>query len=382
MSDIRYVDTPAALTALCNDLRDADWLAVDTEFIREKTYYPRLCLVQIGTPDVVACVDPLAIEDLTPLFDLLNDSGTLKVLHAAHQDLEIFHQLSGQVPTPIFDTQIAASVLGQGEQIGYGKLVQNALGIELDKSHARTDWSQRPLDDDQLNYAADDVRYLARIYPQMRETLRDLGRLEWLDEDFAAISDEPRFVVEPESMWKKIKGVQFLKGAQLAVLQTLAAWREHQAMDKDKPRKWILSDDVLIDLARRTPSDERGLKKIRGLDDRAIERRGRKLLELIQEGRNKPKSEWPILKPRIRLEPEQEALADAAMAVLRQSALDAQISAGAIATRKDVEAVILGDEDNALLHGWRAHLAGDRIRGFLEGNVRLLASEGRLKLVE
>ncbi len=380
MSDIRYVDTPAALTALCNDLRDADWLAVDTEFIREKTYYPRLCLVQIGTADVVACVDPLAIDDLTPLFDLLNDAGILKVLHAAHQDLEIFHQLSGQVPTPIFDTQVAASVLGQGEQIGYGKLVQNALGLELDKSHARTDWSQRPLDDDQLNYAADDVRYLAQIYPQMRETLRELGRLEWLDEDFAAISDVSRFVVEPDAMWKKIKGVQFLKGAQLAVLQTLAAWRERQAMDKDKPRKWILSDDVLIDLARRTPTDERGLKKIRGLDDRAIERRGRKLLELIQEGRNRPKSEWPELKPRVRLEPEQEALADAAMAVLRQSSLDANISAGAIATRKDVEAVILGDEENALLHGWRAHLAGDQIREFLAGTLQLSARDGKLVL--
>jgi ribonuclease D len=380
MSDIRYIDDAAALAAFCDELRGVDWLALDTEFIREKTYHARLCLVQIGTPEVIACIDPLAIEDLTPLFALLNDPATLKVLHAAHQDLEIFHQLSGRVPTPIFDTQIAAAVLGQGEQIGYGKLVQNALGLELDKSHARTDWAQRPLDADQLNYAADDVRYLAQIYPQMRATLVELGRLDWLDEDFAQLSAKSRFVTDPDAMWKKIKGVQFLKGAQLAVLQVLAAWRERQAMEKDKPRRWILSDDVLVDLARRMPSDEKGLAKIRALEPRIIERRGQTLLELIEAGRARPKSEWPELVLRDRLPPAQEPLVDAAMAVLRQSALDADISPGAIASRKDVEAVILGDTDNALLHGWRGKLAGRAIRAFLDGELTLAADTGRLTM--
>ncbi|HDP89960.1 MAG TPA: ribonuclease D [Thioalkalivibrio sp.] len=380
MSDIRYIDDAEALAAFCNELRGVDWLALDTEFIREKTYYPRLCLVQIGTAETIACIDPLAIDDLTPLFALLNDPATLKVLHAAHQDLEIFHLLSGQVPTPIFDTQVAAAVLGQGEQIGYGKLVQNALGLELDKSHARTDWAQRPLDADQLNYAADDVRYLAQIYPQMRDTLTELGRLDWLDEDFAEISDSSRFVIDPDAMWRKIKGVQFLKGAQLAVLQVLAAWREHQAMEKDKPRRWILSDDVLIDLARRMPADEKGLAKIRGLEPRTVERHGQTLLKLIEEGRARPKGEWPELKLRDRLPPEQEPLADAAMAVLRQSALDTEISPGAIASRKDVEAVILGDTDNALLHGWRGKLAGRAIRAFLDGELKLATEGGRLTM--
>ena len=178
MTEARYVDTPQALDELCAQLRGSAWITLDTEFIRERTYYPQLCLIQVANESVIACIDPLALPDLAPLEALLADPQVLKVLHAASQDLEIFYHRMGRVPAPLFDTQVAASVLGLGEQIGYGRLVQELLGVELDKSHSRTDWSRRPLEPEQLRYAADDVRYLLQLYPRMQTELASRRRTE------------------------------------------------------------------------------------------------------------------------------------------------------------------------------------------------------------
>lgn len=377
-AEIRFVDTPAELAEVCGILAGGSWFTLDTEFMRERTYYPQLCLIQVANESVIACIDPLALDDLAPLDALLLDTSVTKVLHAAGQDLEIFYHRLGRVPAPIFDTQLAASVLGLGEQTGYGKLVQNLLGVALDKSHARTDWSRRPLDPEQIRYAGDDVRYLLQLYPRMRSELDSRKRLDWLDDDLNDLTRPERYAPSPEEVWRRIRGSQQLKPRQLANLKLLAAWRENRAMELNKPRKWILQDEVLLELARRAPRDEQGLEKIRGLEERTLKRSGDELLEILEKARALPESEWPRPAPRRELSPDQDATVDALMALLRMSAAEHEISSSMIATRKDVEALVCEEKDLDLLKGWRRRLAGDRLLAMLHGELRLAVREGRL----
>ncbi len=375
-----YIDTPEALDALCTQLRRHDWLTLDTEFLREKTYRPRLCLLQVANPEVIACVDPLALPSLDPLLDVLYDANITKVLHAAHQDLEIFFDLRDAVPGPIFDTQIAATLLGQGEQVGYGGLVKELLGVELSKAHARADWCRRPLDDAQLDYAADDVRYLRDVYHKQLEQLRQLQREAWLAEDFAEMADPERYRNPPQEAWQRLKGANRLRGVQLAVLQQLAAWREEQAQRSDRPRRWIMKDEVLLDLARHMPKDEHGMQRIRGLEEGTIKRSGRALLDAINAGREMPREQWPSVKKGPRLPAEQDSLVDVMMALLRERCREQAISPGAVAGRRDLEKLIMGRRDIPLLHGWRAAVAGDSLLALLQGELSLTVSDGRLQV--
>lgn len=377
--DFILVDHPNDLRALCERLRGSPWLAIDTEFIRERTYYARLCLIQVANDSIVACVDPLAIDDLAPLLDIVYDPSTTKVFHAASQDLEIFFQLRGEVPKPIFDTQIAAALMGQGEQISYGRLVQNMLGVELDKSHARTDWAQRPLDPDQLNYAADDVRYLRDLFHAQCAELEAKGRLDWLESDFAALTVRERYAFAPEESWRRIRGAQSLRGRQLALLQDLAAWRERRAAELDKPRKWVLQDDVLVELARRAPRNEQQLAKIRGLDERTVRRVGDQLLNTLEAAAERPPDSWPQLPPRRELSTAQEALADALMSILKLCGQEHGISPTAIATRKEIEELACGETELDLLRGWRGRLAGEPLKAFLRGDSTLEVARGSLR---
>jgi ribonuclease D len=222
-SEMRYVDTPQALTQLCQDLRSAKVIAVDTEFIREKTYYAKLCLIQVASDAVIACIDPLALNNLDELLEILYSTDKLKLFHAAWQDLEIFYDQWGRIPGPIFDTQIAAALLGFSDQIGYANLVEQLLHTELDKSAVRTDWAQRPLSAQQLAYAADDVHYLLKLYPLILQRLTDLGRNDWLEEDFMALTDPATYAKSTATAWQRISGHGRLKPRQLAVLQVLRA---------------------------------------------------------------------------------------------------------------------------------------------------------------
>lgn len=375
----RYVDSPAALAELCRSLRRSPWLALDTEFIRERTYYPQLCLIQVADADTVACVDPMALDDLGPLLDLLYDPAITKVLHSAYQDLEIFYHLRGTVPGPVFDTQVAATLLGHGEQVGYATLVKDLLGVDLDKSQSRTDWARRPLDPAQLRYAADDVRYLREVYLRQHSELERRGRLDWLADDFRELCDPGRYRTEPREAWRRLKGHQQLKGAQLAVLRALAAWREERAAAADRPRRWILSDEVLLDLARRQPETEDQLKRSRGLEATTLKRHGPALLELIAQGRAEPPEHWPQPVPRLKLDAEQEALLDAMMALVRLRGVQHAVSPQTLAGRRDLERLLAGDPDASLLHGWRARLAGREVAALLRGELRLEVHEGRLR---
>jgi ribonuclease D len=379
---VPYIDNPADLATYCAELRRHDWFAIDTEFMREKSYYPQLCLIQIATPDGAVCIDPFGIDDLGPLLELLYDPAILKVFHAARQDLEIFHVMRGTPPAPVFDTQLAATLLGHGDQVGYGALVKETLGVELEKAHSRADWSLRPLTAEQLEYAADDVRYLVQVYQKQRLALEQNGRLPWLAEDFAALSAPHTYENPPQEAWRRIKGVNFLKGVQLAVLQQIAAWREQVAQDSDRPRRWVLKDEVMFDMAKLMPDSLDKLGRIRGLEKGTVERNGKRLLELIQQGRKMPKEDWPQLETVVRLTPQQEALVDAMMALVRLRAMEQQVSVSTLAPRREVERLLGDDPEAALRHGWRAQLAGQDLQRLLRGELSLQVRQGRLEVVD
>ncbi len=376
-----FIETPQQLHDFIEKVKHSPWLAVDTEFIRERSYYPRLCLIQVANDKLAAAIDPLALNDLSPLKELLLDSAIEKVFHAARQDQEIFLNELGALPQPVFDTQPAAALLGYGDQVGYGKLIQLVLGVELAKDHSRTDWSRRPLDKAQLRYALDDVIFLGRAYVKMKQALEKQGRLAWLKPEFDALTAEATYALNPMDMWKKVKGRQHLKGVKLAVLQALAAWREEQALARNLPRRWILKDDVLLEIARRAPTNARDLEKIRGVDGNFIKHNAKDIIQAIQKALELPKEQWP--KDRFRANrptPEQEAVLDLLSAALRLIALEAGLSPQAIASRKDLAALLNGEETAVLLQGWRKQVAGIPLQELLQGKRRINLDKGKLSI--
>ncbi|MEM7257804.1 MAG: HRDC domain-containing protein, partial [Pseudomonadota bacterium] len=245
---INLISTTEALEQAAAALATRPWFAIDTEFLRERTYRPELCLIQIATDEHLFCIDPLALDNIDCLLDVIYREDITKVLHAAGQDLEIFYWLRGAVPHNLFDTQIAAPLLGYPEQAGYATLVKQALNIDLSKSHSRADWSRRPLPPQQLAYAADDVIYLAQVYPKFLHELESLGRLEWLHSEWEALTDPDLYEKPAHQMWKRLRHIEKLKGPRLAVAQRLATWREETARQRNLPRNWLLKDDVLTSI--------------------------------------------------------------------------------------------------------------------------------------
>jgi len=378
--DIQYIDTPDALRLFSEQISGADWIALDTEFLREKTYYPKLCLIQIATTEVVACIDPIALDDLSPLLDVIFDARITKVMHAARQDLEILFNIQGSVPVPVFDTQIAALLLGYPDQIGYGNLVKETLGVSLEKKHTRADWSLRPLSQDQVQYAADDVVYLVAVYQQLLEKLNGLGRLDWLHGDFDRLTSTDLYLNDPEKAWLKVKGGKRLKGSSLSVLQVFAAWREKTAQKKNIPKGWLMRDDVLIDLARLQPDSIPSLGKIRGIGEGLVKRNGEYLLGLIEDAKKKQPEPLADREFRTRLSPSQDALVDVMMAVVRISAENNSLNPAVLATRKHLEKLLAGETDSSLMQGWRKKLIGDQLQALLDGKLDLAVKNGELVL--
>jgi len=372
-----YVDSQDKLSDLCAQIESSDVIAIDTEFLREKTYYAQLCLIQIATDDILACVDPLAISSLDPLLDLLYQPDRVKVLHSARQDLEIFFDLKSELPKPIFDTQIAATLLGYGDQVGYANLVKAMLGNTVDKEHARTDWSQRPLDDAQVHYALNDVRYLIPIYRQQQEWLSEKGREQWLQTDFESLTDKELYAPQPEQLWQRVKGTRILKRGQLVILQQLTMWREQRAKELNRPRKWILPDEVLVDIARRCPGSQEAMEKIRGWNN-FIKKHASDILAVIKQARSIPESEWPVAERAIPLTVEQEAIVDVLMGVVRMRAIENDVTPAVLVTRKELESLVLGERDINVLTGWRREFVGDELLQFLVGKKLISISENKL----
>jgi ribonuclease D len=378
---VEWINRTEDLERFCAVLHKEGLVAIDTEFHREKTYYPKLALVQLAHSGGIACVDPLAEGiDLAPLDRLLADPAVLKLMHAGRQDLEIFVERMGQVPAPLFDTQVAAALLGLGEQIGYGPLVNKLLGVALAKTQVRTDWLRRPLHDDVIDYAADDVRYLKALYDRLNGELEARGRRSWLDEEQAILLDKETYIQDPEEIWKRVKGSDKLKGSGCAIAQKVAAWRERTAMRVDRPRKRILSDDIIIDLARQKPKTMAPLERMRGLDAGVRKKFGQTLLELVAEGENLPSEEWPKPKPRPAYRDVDDALVSALVVVLQVCAREADISANMLANRSAITDLASGERDVPILHGWRKTLAGDALMDFLEGRSQLHVEKGRLHM--
>lgn len=378
MTETRYIDSDKALQEWFNDVGRADFIALDTEFMREKTYYPKLCLIQVAMNGHIACIDPFTIEDFTPLLEVFRDTSIIKVLHSVSQDMEVFLHTFNCLPAPVYDSQIAASLMGMGDQVSYAKLVQELLDIQLDKSHTRTDWSRRPLDDAQLQYAADDVRYLAQIYPMQTSKLEANGRLEWLQSDFEAIVDEKRYEPDPENAWRKVKGHARLRGSELAVLSVLARYREQQAIRNDRPRRYILSDDQLIDIVKSRPKKIADIQRRRGFNEGLIRQYGQAILDCVSEGQQIPKESWPDTGKGKPLSANQEVIADLLMGLLKHQARLNAVSVPSMASRKEVEGLVKGKRDIPLLSGWRYQLGGKTLLEFLEGDLKLAIDDHQL----
>lgn len=359
-AETRYVDTEEGLLALCGTLAGQPWLALDTEFMREDTYYPRLCLLQIAIPGTVACIDPLALPRLDPLLEVLYRPSVTKVLHACHQDMEIFYHLCGRLPAPVFDTQIAAPLLGLPPQASYARLVEEMLGERLDKAHTRTDWSRRPLSAEQLAYAADDVRFLGPLYLALRARLEAAGRLAWPDQDFAAACEPQRYCGLPEEAWQRVRGTQRMSGRQLAVLRALAAWREQAARRADRPRGWLLRDEVMIELACRAPADKAELEGLRGIGRPTVARYGEELLAAIAEGSRAPEIAPARGRPPPLSESE-EALFTAMSALVKERAGQYGLDPAVLASRNDLIDLIRGRGSCRLLAGWRRPAVGEEL---------------------
>ncbi len=375
-----YIDTTEKLIELCQRLQSCEWLALDTEFMREKTYYPQLCLLQIGTPEMTACIDPLAISDLGPVLDLIYNPNITKVLHAAGQDMEIFYHLRGSLPGPVFDTQIAAPLLGYPEQAGYARLVEDILGIHLKKSHTRADWSHRPLSDAQLEYAADDVVYLCQIYSVLHQKLIQRGRLEWLQDDFSVLCDPARYSNPPAKAWRRVKAAHKLRGSQLGTLQALAAWREQCAQQENLPRGWLVKDDVMVDMARQQPANIESLGRIRGLGERTLKRRSDALLKIINDNRNAKPEALPDYIRAAKPSVEQEAVIDLLNAVVHFRAAEHQLNPVQLASRKHLQQMVLGEQTSELMNGWRRKLIGEELQAVLKGQCYLTIKDGALSI--
>lgn len=383
MTSIQYIDTPEQLATLCEQIKKEPWLALDTEFLREKTYYPKFCLLQIATPEWVACIDPIALPQLESLFDAIYNPAIVKVFHSCRQDLEIFFQWTGKLPSPIFDTQVAAPLLGFQDNPGYAMLVSSLLSVNLNKAHTRADWSKRPLTEAELEYAADDVIYLCQIYQIMVQKLTALGRIDWLKNDFAELTNPALYKVDPETAWFKIKGKNKLTGKQLSIIQTLAQWREKIAQAEDRPKSWLLRDELLFDLAKLQPETVQELANVRGINERSVNRYGKELCQLITAAKNRPPIPLHEKDRSAKKTQQEEAILDILTALVRVRAEENALNPTILASRKDLEELLSnGDDECPLLHGWRYTMAGKELVGLLKGELLLGIDSDKLAIIE
>ncbi|MEW5423838.1 ribonuclease D [Amorphus sp. 3PC139-8] len=372
---MNLITTTADLAAACDRLAAADYVTVDTEFMRETTFWPKLCLIQMAGPDEAVIVDPVAggdALDLTPFFALMGNANVIKVFHAARQDIEIVFHLGGLVPHPVFDTQVAAMVCGFGDSISYDQLVQRITGDKIDKSHRFTDWARRPLSEHQLAYALADVTHLREVYAYLDRALAEQGRSEWVQEEMATLTSPDTYRLEPELAWTRLK-MRVRQPRDLAVLRAIAAWREREAQSRDVPRGRVLKDDALYEIAAQKPKDEAALARLRTIP-RGFERSksGRDILATVATAADSPKETWPE-PPKARQAPEGANAASELLKVLLKQVAEANgVAAKVIATSDDLERIAAGDDDEvAALSGWRRELFGEQALALKEGRLAL-----------
>lgn len=375
-----YLSTQEELKAYCDEASTCRVVAVDTEFLREKTYFPRLCLIQVNAGGSIAAIDPILIEDLSPLAAIFEDPDVVKVFHACSQDLEVLWDGMGCVCRNVFDTQVAAAFLGLRQQIGYGPLVDAYCGVSLPKAEALTDWSQRPLDPEQLVYAEDDVRYLPQIYETMCNKLVDSDRLSWVLPEMDEASDPLRFRKDPRDAYLRLKRASTLTRRQLAVAREVCAWREETAAARDVPRKWLMSDEVIVEACHRTPTSLPRLRRIRGLE-KLSESDARGIIASVQRGLDCPPADFPAAIKRLKSSPEKDGALDLMSAVVRVVAEKTGIAPQVIASKDDLNELLSGSRDGRLAQGWRHEVAGKQLERLLAGELGLTIKDGKIELL-
>ena len=373
-----YISDFDSLAAFCERASGAKVLAVDTEFLRERTFYPKVCLIQLATPEESCAVDPILIDDLSPVRRLFEDTSITKIFHACTQDLEVINPDLGCIPEPIFDTQLAAAFLGLRQQIGYGALVESYCNVHLPKAESLTDWSKRPLDAEQLKYAEDDVRYLPGIYERMVEELVKLDRLSWLAPEMERLSDPDHVVRPPELAYRHLKRSGSLTRRQLSVARELCAWRDGVASRRDIPRKWVVSDEVIVESCKRFPKSVDALKRIRGTEQLA-RRDAEAMVHAIACGLACPPEDYPQVKRKERPTAETESVVDLMYAMLRLISDKSGVATQLIATRDDLLEFVNHREKSALASSWRYELAGKTLEELLDGQVGLTVKDGKVE---
>jgi ribonuclease D len=359
----RIIGDSGALLQLCSELAPHTAIGLDTEFMRERTYFARLCLLQLSFGAESVCVDTLALCDLSALRSTMSAVAVTKVLHAARQDLEVLTPATGTL-VGLFDTQVAAALIGLPAQIGYGELVQRILNQTLHKGQTRTDWSRRPLSRAQIEYALDDVRHLLPLRDRLTERLQRLGRWAWFEEEMAQLDASGPFLTDPEQSWKRIKGVLALDASRQAVARSLAAWRERRAISADRPRSWILPDAALREMVLRAPRSLPELRAIEELAEGICNHSGPELVTLIQ-ALQLPES-LPPLPRRQRREPAEEELVRKLARLTQQTGRELGIAPEVLATRRELERLVAGARDGGPMSGWRQAVIGERLLQALE----------------
>ena len=371
---MNVITTTDDLTKFCSSAKDKDFLCVDTEFMRESTFYSQLCLIQAATIDSEVIIDPLADGiDLAPFLSLLMDEKITKVMHAARQDMEIFYMLCQAVPTPVFDTQIAAMALGFGDSVGYMALVKGRLDVNLDKGARFTDWSRRPLSEKQLHYAIGDVTHLRDLYPAMIDELNDRARLKWVMEEMAPQMEESLYTFEPEQAWERLK-VRNYKKPYLAALKAAAAWREREAIARDVPRRRVMKDDTLYDLALNKPTDLKALERLRSIP-RGFEKssKAKVLVEAITAAVANADNYAPKVERAKNRPPNTGAAVEMLKTLLRLRTEYVDIAPRLVANNADIELIAAFGEkaDVAALKGWRREVFGEDALKMLDGKIAL-----------
>ncbi len=377
------ITTTESLAAFCARQATAEFVTVDTEFMREKTYWPQLCLVQVAGPGEAVAIDPLAPGlDLRPLYELMADPAVLKVFHAARQDIEIFFHLAGRVPTPLFDTQVAAMVCGFGDSVSYETLVAKLAGVRVDKSSRFTDWSLRPLTERQLAYALSDVIHLRPIYDKLYKRLHKSGRAAWLDQEMAVLTNPATYTANPETVWQRFK-VRSAKPRFRAILREVAAWREREAQARDQPRGRILRDEAALEIAAHAPANVEDLARVRGLGRSFAEgRMGADLLAAVARGVALPDDQCPRddtgAEPALGV----AAVVELLRVLLKMKCEDHHVASKLVASGSDLDAIAADDQaDVPALSGWRLELFGKDALALKQGRLALTMSGNRVRLV-
>ena len=377
---MKYIKDLNGLKEFCKEIEQDTYITFDTEFIRENTYKPELCLIQVAGENQTALIDVLEFSDHSPLIDIFKNPNIIKICHSGQQDLEIFYDCYQMIPTPLVDTQIIAMCVGYGENIGYQSLVSKICRVKLNKEIQLTNWKKRPLSQKQKNYAADDVIYLRKVYETLHQAMLNKKRESWIEEEVIKLIDPSRYKFDPENGWRKLK-IKRHNQKQLSVAKTIAVWREIEASNQNKNRSRILSDEAVYELSVVQPNSPKQIKDLRKLSPKQIKKFGDQFLELVKDGLNKDLAEMPKLPIKIAISEENQNLADLMKLLLKTIANQYEVAAKLIASTKDIDKFVIeqaSDIKPDFMKGWRYEIYGKVAEAFIKGELSLSYKDGKI----